>query len=69
MTTGFTLGESVAIHAALMESKKNLEQHSHDIIKANGRDVYDSVWRDVGTALEKITTMAKAARELQGDGE
>ena len=66
--TGFSLSEAAAIHASLMETKRNLEKNSHDIIKREGRDVYDSVWRDVGTALEKITTMAKAARELQGDG-
>jgi hypothetical protein len=65
---GFTLGEMKACHAALMESKKHLEAHSAEIIKENGRDVYDTVWRDVGTALEKITMMAKAAIEGENDG-
>jgi hypothetical protein len=65
--TGFTRAEAVCIHAALMEAKNKLELKSHEIIKANGKDVYDTVWRNIGTALEKITTMAKAAIEGEND--
>jgi hypothetical protein len=64
--TGFTRAEAVCIHAALMEAKNKIEANSSAIIKNEGRDVYDTVWRNIGTALEKITTMAKAAIEGEG---
>lgn len=65
----FTLGEAVAVHSALLQAKSTMERDSKRIIKDHGRDVYDSIWRDVGTALEKITRMAKELRQLQGEND
>lgn len=65
MAETLTLNEVMVIHQSLMETKTRLEKNAAAIIKEQGRDVYDSIWRDCGTALEKLTSMAKSAMERE----